>query len=286
MRPVVMMIVSLFSNAMLAASGFQSVNMNAASKEQLMVLPGVGEKLAQRIIAQREEKGMFASLDDLILIKGVHPKLLQELAGKTEFSKTNRKVKQGTVVESTSKEVRQLTEQELSERLESFKKEPNAREIQEYALKYALAEPSRIDNWLHRARIAPSLPSLSVSAGRGVDNDESVREKIGDASVVSKKDSSDFNLNVKLEWKFADLVFNQNELRVARESFRMSVIRERILTDVTKAYIERRRAQLKSVSTPTMQSLERAELELRIEELDAILDGLTGGWFSEKLANS
>ena len=87
-----------------------------------------------------------------------------------------------------------------------------------------------------------------------------------------------------LEWKFGDLLFNRNELYVAREAFRMAVIRERILQDVTKTYIERRKAQLKSLTNEALTPVERAELNLYIEEMNAVLDGLTGGWFGEKIA--
>jgi competence protein ComEA len=41
------------------------VDINAAGAAELELLPGIGPQLAQRIVAEREKNGPFASLDDL-----------------------------------------------------------------------------------------------------------------------------------------------------------------------------------------------------------------------------
>lgn len=47
------------------------VNLNTASKEQLMTLTGIGEAKAIAIIAYREEKGKFQKPEDLMNIPGI-----------------------------------------------------------------------------------------------------------------------------------------------------------------------------------------------------------------------
>jgi competence protein ComEA len=47
------------------------VNINTATKEQLMTLKGIGESRAQAIIAYREEHGSFAAIEDLMLVSGI-----------------------------------------------------------------------------------------------------------------------------------------------------------------------------------------------------------------------
>ena len=52
------------------------LNLNSAGADQLDALPGVGEVLAGRIVAWREENGRFSSVDDLGEVSGIGPKLL------------------------------------------------------------------------------------------------------------------------------------------------------------------------------------------------------------------
>jgi competence protein ComEA len=47
------------------------LNLNKADKEELLALPGIGEKLAQRILDYRRENERFLNLEDLKKIKGV-----------------------------------------------------------------------------------------------------------------------------------------------------------------------------------------------------------------------
>jgi len=51
-----------------------SIAINTATAAQLDLLPGVGPKMAQRILAYRKANGAFASLDDLQNVKGIGPK--------------------------------------------------------------------------------------------------------------------------------------------------------------------------------------------------------------------
>ena len=50
------------------------VNLNTASVEQLTALPGVGPKLAARIVEYRQKSGTFRSAQELMNVKGVGEK--------------------------------------------------------------------------------------------------------------------------------------------------------------------------------------------------------------------
>jgi len=56
-----------------------SININTATKDQLMRLPGIGESYAERIILYREDYGSYTSVDDLTNVKGIGKKTLERI---------------------------------------------------------------------------------------------------------------------------------------------------------------------------------------------------------------
>jgi competence protein ComEA len=56
-----------------------SVDLNQASKTELLQLPGVGESLADAILAGRDRLGGFRTVDDLRQVKGIGPARLETL---------------------------------------------------------------------------------------------------------------------------------------------------------------------------------------------------------------
>jgi competence protein ComEA len=64
-----------------SASQGAAVNVNTADQALLETLPGVGPVTAQKIIAEREKAGPFASLDDLQRVSGIGEKRVGALQG-------------------------------------------------------------------------------------------------------------------------------------------------------------------------------------------------------------
>ena len=58
---------------------FQPISINRAEKEILSTLPGIGPKLAERIVRRRENSGLFRSKNELLHIAGIGPKKLDRL---------------------------------------------------------------------------------------------------------------------------------------------------------------------------------------------------------------
>jgi len=60
-------------------SSVKKININKSSVVQIEKLPGVGPKLAQKIIDCRNDRGGFKSLDELKSIKGIKDKKFEAL---------------------------------------------------------------------------------------------------------------------------------------------------------------------------------------------------------------
>lgn len=57
----------------------QHLNINTASVAELTVLPGIGVKKAQAIVAYRTDHGEFLKKEDLTEVKGISHKLLAKI---------------------------------------------------------------------------------------------------------------------------------------------------------------------------------------------------------------
>ena len=58
----------------------ESINLNSATKDELIKLPGIGEAMAERIMLYREEHGPFDSVEELTNIKGIGKKKLERIS--------------------------------------------------------------------------------------------------------------------------------------------------------------------------------------------------------------
>jgi competence protein ComEA len=55
------------------------VALNSATWVEWAQLDGIGETLARRIVADREQRGPFATPEDLLRVKGIGPKTLEKM---------------------------------------------------------------------------------------------------------------------------------------------------------------------------------------------------------------
>jgi len=82
-----------------------AINLNTASQEVLICLPGVSRELAHAIIAQRQSNGFFTSLGEVLKVEGMTPDELKQIAPLVTLrSETYRILSEGRV---TSTGVRQ-----------------------------------------------------------------------------------------------------------------------------------------------------------------------------------
>ena len=54
------------------------ININTANKQTLKLIPGIGEKLAERILDYRKLNGRFNELEELKNVKGLNSRVLEK----------------------------------------------------------------------------------------------------------------------------------------------------------------------------------------------------------------
>lgn len=62
-----------------ASQGSERINLNTASREQLMTLAGIGESKAKAILDYREKKGGFSKVEELMDIPGIKEGVFQKI---------------------------------------------------------------------------------------------------------------------------------------------------------------------------------------------------------------
>ena len=60
------------------STGNGTISPNTAGKDELMLIPGIGEKTAQAIIDEREQNGVFYYPEDLLAVPGIGVKKLAQ----------------------------------------------------------------------------------------------------------------------------------------------------------------------------------------------------------------
>ena len=63
----------------------QRLDLNRATTEELALLPGIGSKLAERIVVERTRRGGFARVEDVDDVRGVGPKTCERLRAFVEI---------------------------------------------------------------------------------------------------------------------------------------------------------------------------------------------------------
>jgi competence ComEA-like helix-hairpin-helix protein len=256
----------------------QRVNINTADADELDTLPGIGPKTADEIIRDRAENGSFDAPEDLARVSGISSGTLNKVIDKITVSSGayGKGVKGGKKVVSP-KMVKQL--------LAEYDSEPGVREVQDAAIAYARSHPSIVDSWRTRVRTSDLLPQFRMKVDTDFDRDIRTRTNLDatEAVVETVDNDNSLQLEVQATWELNKIIFDRDELGVWRETIRMANLRDRVVDEVTRRFYERRRLQIDLKLSPSVELADRVRKELRIQELTADLDAMTGGWFGRKL---
>ena len=165
----------------------------------------------------------------------------------------------------------------------NFNNEPSIMQVQDMAIKYAEVHPDKISKWRQGAKYRAILPKVTF----GIDKSASDTYDIYTSSSTSYAMSGPRDLtegwDILLSWDLADLVYNEHQTSIDVRSKLMAQLREEILNEVTRLYFERRRLQMKLAANEPIIETKKIDEELRLQELTASIDAMTGGAFSERI---
>lgn len=173
---------------------------------------------------------------------------------------------------------------------EDFLDEPSIRDVQKLAVFYAQVDPEKIKNWQALVAKKAWLPKFAI--GLGGDKNRTTSDNIygsytgGGQSYIGPDDKTfynNFGWDVSLSWDLGDLIWNADQISIDSRSKLMTELREDILNEVTRLYFERRRLQYEILAIEMDYSQADLEKKMRLEELTALIDALTGGTFSQEI---
>jgi hypothetical protein len=172
--------------------------------------------------------------------------------------------------------------------LAAFASEPDVQSVQAMALAYTKTNPELVEGWLRASKQAYMLPKVNLQYEK--ENDQGLDYEYTldvDGDLIAQLDGQDADNDdkfvVKLEWRLDKLVMSSEQIRVINESQDIVKLRDKVLDEVTRLYFDRRRLQVDLLLDPGTALKQQIENELRLQELSANLDAITGGAFSASL---
>ncbi len=189
-----------------------------------------------------------------------------------------------------------------------FSHEPTVEATMEAAIDYAGLSADRMESMYRRAGAANVLPRQVYYEFTGKYQDTDRPQKVFkfEDGVVEKKDADnkvvdawtsyqktdyhqdqDFTQHkARAQWDFSRLIYNSEQKNVVSLMNSVATTRDKLLKELTKVYFDRRKLQINMTVNPPSDVAARLEAELKLQELTATLDAMTGGWFSEQLRNN
>lgn len=169
--------------------------------------------------------------------------------------------------------------------LSRYDGEPTILEVQNAAIRYAEVQPEKIERWRRSAALKGFLPTVSVDRDLSRDSNVDI-DRGGTADPDTfihgpEEESSDWSVGVS--WDLGDLIWNDDQTSIDSRSRLMVELRDDILTQVTHLYYERRRLQVEMALSRAQDLAVKIEKELKLQELTANIDALTGGYLSRRL---
>ena len=164
---------------------------------------------------------------------------------------------------------------------------PDVGVVQRAVLAYLELSPSRIADIERRARRAALWPqvratfALDRERARSREHDQTFSSgSIRDLRDSDAQRDDDLGLQLQLVWDLDRLASPDDAIDVSRERRELIELRDQVLERVNRLYFDRLRVVSELSATSPGDRVKRASLRLRVRELEAALDGWTGGLYT------
>lgn len=267
----------------LDAAAADRVSLNDATVDQLASIDGVDRVSAERVVSLRARRKGLSNVEELRAIPGLD---LSTLTALQRGTSVEMELPVGPAREYTSAE----------EVLAEFVREPSIQQVQTWTSQYARTHPDMVRRLDSASRSFAALPRVWVEyrMNNGWDTDWTYYPS--DGLVDSPDDQSrvfdvldeagrdqDQRVVVRLSWDLSELVMSSDRIRVVNETQDLVKLRDNMLSEATRLYFDRRRHQVQMLLSPARDLEGQVEDQLRLLELTAGIDALTGGSFSGSL---
>ena len=145
---------------------------------------------------------------------------------------------------------------------------------------------------IEASKAAYALPAVTLTYDKDIDEyttwdyldlNEDGNVGSGEHQFNTARADDDQGIGVRLAWRLDKLVMSSERIRVINEAQDIVKLRDKVLDEVTRVYFDRRRLQVDQLLNPSSALRDQIKHELRLQELTASIDALTGGAFSAQL---
>lgn len=144
---------------------------------------------------------------------------------------------------------------------------------------HGLDDRELLDRMRARAQSSSLLPETRLGFVRGWDQSYRLSPTDDDPFRLQETTGGDRRVEARLTWRLDRLLFVDDELSMERLRLQRTEARTKLAGRVLASLFDWQRAQL-ARNDVALDDPERMEAALRQAEAEALLDVLTGGWFS------
>ncbi|MDD3088532.1 MAG: hypothetical protein PHT95_01115 [Candidatus Omnitrophica bacterium] len=171
---------------------------------------------------------------------------------------------------------------------------PDIKEVHRMAIEYAEVSPEKIERWREAARWKALMPKLSFSFSEDKDDNIELYTSATSRYHYVGPQTTDKGWSAGLSWDLSDVVWNSAQTSIDVRSKLMVQLRNDVLQEVTRLYFERKRLLAGTPEPCADKGRGKAKEEglagsdeerlIRVDEITAQIDALTGGRFSSSMS--